>query len=69
LITIEQHGDGVDISRHGLGMLTAYPLKEGEFLRLHFPLDSVDTTLPVFAKVVWARMEGSSFRVGMAFLA
>lgn len=68
LITIEQEGTGVDISEHGLGILTAYPLKKDEVLRLHFPLESVHSTLPVFAKVAWARLAEKRFRVGLEFL-
>ncbi len=68
LITIEQEGAGVDISQNGLGLLTSYPLKKDEVLRLHFPLDVVDTTLPVFAKVAWAKLTDKKFRVGLEFL-
>jgi hypothetical protein len=68
LITIEQQGFGVDISQHGLGMLTAYPLKKDEVLRLRFPPESAEATPSVFARVAWARMDGYSFRVGLAFL-
>jgi hypothetical protein len=69
LMTIEQEGIGVDISEHGLGLFTGYPLKKGEVLRLHFPLNSVKTNLPVFAKVAWAKLVENRFRVGMQFLA
>jgi hypothetical protein len=68
LMTIEQEGVGVDISEHGLGLLTGYPLKKGEVLRLHFPLNSAKTTLPVFAKVAWAKLIEQQFRVGVQFL-
>lgn len=69
LITIEQEGSGVDISQNGLGLLTAYPLKKDEVLRLHFPMDAVEATLPVFAKVAWAKLLDKRFRVGLEFLA
>jgi len=69
LITIEQEGSGVDISENGLGLITAYPLKRDEVLRLHFPVDAVETTLPVFAKVAWAKLVEKRFRVGLEFLA
>jgi hypothetical protein len=69
LITIEQEGAGVDISENGLGLFTAYPLKKDAVLRLHFPLDAVETTLPVFAKVAWAKLVERRFRVGLEFLA
>ncbi len=69
LITIEQEGVGVDISENGLGLFTGYPLKKDEVLRLHFPLETVETTLPVFAKVAWAKLVENRFRVGLEFLA
>lgn len=68
LITIEQEGVGVDISERGLGIFTVYPLKKDDVLRLHFPLDSIDTTLPVFARVAWAKLMEKRFRVGLEFL-
>jgi PilZ domain len=68
LITIEQDGMGIDISGRGLGMFTAYPLKDDETLRLHFPMNHVETTLPVFARVVWTRLVDNRFRVGFEFI-
>jgi hypothetical protein len=68
LMSIEQEGVGVDVSEHGLGLFTGYPLKKGEVLRLHFPLNSIKTTLPVFARVAWAKLIEERFRVGMQFL-
>lgn len=69
LITIEQEGVGVDISGRGLGIVTVYPLRRDDVLRLHFPLDTVETTLPVFARVAWTRMVENRFRVGLEFIA
>lgn len=48
-------GSGVDISEHGLGLLTRYPLKKDEVLKLLLPLNIAKTFLPVFARVVWAK--------------
>jgi PilZ domain len=66
--TVEKDGAAVDISESGLGFFTRYPLKKGEVLRLHFPLNSVKMTLPVFAEVAWAKPVENRFRVGMQFL-
>lgn len=68
LITIEQEAVVVDISEHGLGLITGYPLKKGEVLRLHFPLNLVKADLPVFAKVAWATLIESRVRAGIQFL-
>ena len=69
LIPLRRKGVGVDISEHGIGLFTDYPLKKDEVLKLYFPLDSSRTTLPVFARVAWAKSIEKRFRVGMQFLA
>ena len=69
LLMVEKEGRSIDISDHGLGLSTAYSLKTDEVLRLHIPLDSVKSTLPVFAKVAWIRPAKKRFRVGLEFLA
>jgi len=66
---VRQEGVGIDISEHGIGILTAYPLKKDEVLKLYFPLNSDRATLPVFARVAWAKSIEKRFRVGMQFLA
>ena len=68
LMSTEQKGFGVDISKYGFGLLTRYPLKKGEVLRLHLPLDSSQSGLPIFARVAWTRRADRQFRVGMQFL-
>jgi len=68
LMTIEQEGVSVDISEHGLGLCTGYPLKKDEIVKLRLPLNSAKATLPVFAKVAWSRLVEKRFRVGLEFL-
>jgi PilZ domain len=68
LMNIEQKGVGVDISQHGLGLITGYPLKKDDVLRLHLSFNSAKITLPVFAKVAWAKLEKDRFRAGVQFL-
>jgi PilZ domain len=69
LSTVKRKGLSVDISEHGLGLSTTHALKTDEVLRLYIPLDSVQSTLPVFAKVAWAQPVEKRFRVGLEFLA
>jgi len=68
LMPVRRDGVGVDISEHGIGIFTNYPLKKDEVLKLYFPLNSVRATLPVFARVAWAMPAEKRFRVGMQFL-
>ena len=68
LIPLRRKGVGVDISEHGIGIFTDYPLKKNEVLKVFFPLSSHRATLPVFAKVAWAMAIDKRFRVGMQFL-
>jgi hypothetical protein len=65
------HAEGVDISTHGLGLMTDYPLARGMVLRLVLPVRGVETTIPVFAEVAWARQadeSGNQVRAGVRFL-
>lgn len=68
LIPLRRKGLGVDISEHGIGIFTDYPLKKDEVLKIFFPLSSHRATLPVFARVAWAMAVEKRFRVGMQFL-
>ncbi|MDH4270635.1 MAG: PilZ domain-containing protein [Candidatus Aminicenantes bacterium] len=68
LIPLRRKGVGVDISEHGIGLFTDYPLKKNEVLKVFFPLSSHRATLPVFARVAWAASVEKRFRVGMQFL-
>ena len=69
LMPVKREAVGVDISEEGIGLITNYPLKKDEVLKLYFPLNSIRTTLPVFARVAWATSVEKRFRVGMQFLA
>jgi PilZ domain len=68
LKSIEHEGMSIDICEHGLGLATGYPLKKDDVLRLHLPLNSAKITLPVFARVAWAKLENNRFRAGVEFL-
>jgi PilZ domain len=68
LIKIEQTGVGINISGRGLGILTLYPLKGDETLRVHFRRDPFEKTPPVSAKVVWTQVVDNCFRAGLEFI-
>ena len=61
-------GLGRDISPQGLSFLTDCPLRQGEVLRLHIPLELDRPSVPVLSEVRWARSEREGFRVGLQFL-
>ncbi len=57
----------VNISPHGLGLLTDCALVKGRVLRLAFP--AVDTAaVPIFAEIVWIDPVGSCSVAGARFL-
>lgn len=58
-----------DISHQGLGLTTDCLLKEGNVLKLYFPLSELGTALPLYAKVMWSRSADSNFRAGLQFIA
>ena len=68
-VNILKSGVGVDLSSGGMGLTTDYPLHEGDVLKLFFPVDVGNTSLPVFSEVVWARATDGEFRAGLRFLA
>ena len=62
---------GIDISTHGLGLMTDYPLARGMVLRLVLPVRGTETMIPVFAEVAWAGQadaSGNRMRAGVRFL-
>ncbi len=65
---IKCDGQGVDISPNGLGMISACSFYKGEILKLSLPVNIVKTTMPVFAEIMWSRIENESCRVGLKFL-
>ncbi len=68
LKNIQYDGLGLDISHGGLGLTTEYALKEEDVLKLIFPINELDTTLPVFAETVWSKPANGHFRAGLRFL-
>ena len=58
-----------DISRYGLGLTTDCLLEQDNILRLHFPVSELNTTLPLYAKVVWSRPVDADFKAGLRFVA
>ncbi len=62
-----ENGLGVDISNRGIGVITDRRLEEGDVIKLHFPLSETNTSLPVYAKVIWARQTHGKFRAGLCF--
>jgi len=69
LKNIVQQGLGVDLSPGGMGMLTQYPLKGGEVVKIFFPLTEGETKLPVLTEVMWSTYCVGEFRAGLRFLA
>ena len=68
LRNINYTGTGVDISEHGLGMTSDYPLKKAQVIKLHLPLQKMDRPFSVFAEVMWSMPAKNRFRVGLRFL-
>jgi hypothetical protein len=65
---LESTSRGIDISSHGLGLVTNLSLKKGDIVKVQLPAQAEGTLLPVFSQVVWARKENSEFRAGLQFL-
>ena len=59
---------GVDISLHGIGLFTDYPLVRGMVLRLMLPVSGTGAIVPVFAEVAWVDRAIGRFRAGLRFL-
>jgi hypothetical protein len=60
---------GIDISSHGLGILTDLSLQRGDVLKVLIPARAENAIMPVFSRVAWAKKENNEFRVGLEFLA
>lgn len=58
---------GVDISNRGIGVITNRRLEEGAVVKLYFLLPETNTSLPIYAKVVWAKPAHGKFRAGLCF--
>ena len=64
-----KEGFGVDISNGGIGLITDQPLKEGDVLKLLFPVNATSANIPVYTEVMWSNPVGGGFRIGLRFLA
>ena len=62
-------GVGRDISPEGASLLTDCPLRQGEILRLHIPVEAERASVPVISQVRWTQPTRNGYRVGLQFLA
>lgn len=53
----------------GSGLITDYPLKEEEFLKLLFHAAMVKTSLPVYIEGMWSAPDGGKAGAGLRLLA
>ena len=58
-----------NISEGGMSLQTTTPLRRGEVLRLHVPLPSGPTSVPVSSEVLWTKEAEGGFSSGLQFLA
>lgn len=65
---IENNAQGIDISSHGVGILTRLALKRGDVLKVSLPAPTQGTFLPVFSQVVWVEKQDKEYRAGLQFL-
>jgi hypothetical protein len=61
-------GKALDICQNGMGFLAGVPLKKGEILKVHLPVNSSGIPIPVFSEVRWVKSETAGNRVGLQFL-
>ncbi len=66
--TVICKGQGVDVSSHGIGMMSEHPLAQGMVLQIDLPVQEIGVTLPVFAEVAWIIAAKGSVRAGLSFL-
>jgi PilZ domain len=59
---------GVDISSQGLGLVTPFPLQQGQVIRISLPAKESPALLPVFSEVRWVKGAGKEYRLGVQFL-
>jgi hypothetical protein len=62
-------GKALDICQNGIGFLAGVPLKKGEILKVHLPVNSTGIPIPVFSEVRWVKSGVAGNRVGLQFLA
>lgn len=63
-----QQGVGIDLSPGGMGLVTGYPLKGGEVVKLLLPVTEGETRVPVYTEVMWSAPSGGEYRAGLRFL-
>lgn len=66
--TIKTRGYGIDISSNGIGMLSPCAFSEGEVIKLMLPKSIAKSGYPIFAEVLWSKIEGEACRAGLRFL-
>lgn len=66
--TIKTRGYGLDISSNGIGMLSPCAFSKGEVIRVILPKSIMKSESPVFAEVLWSKVEGETCRAGLRFL-
>lgn len=59
---------GVDISSQGLGIVTPFPVHQGQVIRIAIPAKETTAFLPVFSEVRWVRVTDGEYRLGLEFL-
>lgn len=64
---LHKEGTSTDISEGGLGMVTDYPLKEGDILTFDEEI-LIDSITVKTAIVKWSVAEGEGSRVGLGFI-
>ena len=68
MIHIYQKEACLDISEDGLGVIGSFPLEKGQIVKLFIPISKGDTTLPVFAEIMWVKTVNDEIRAGLSFL-
>lgn len=58
----------IDISQGGICILTDFYLKKGDIIKLLIPINSLNLTNPIIAKVIWTRYEKGCYRTGLEFV-
>lgn len=58
----------IDISQGGICILTGFYLKKGDIIKLLIPINSLNLTNTIIAKVIWTRYEKGCYRTGLEFI-
>jgi len=65
---IKCNGLGVDVSSYGVGAIAPCFFDSGEVVKVYMPVGNAKTEMPVFAEVIWAKVEDEKCRLGLKFL-